>query len=557
MGSSLAGKKIAWAIDMITPGSGGIQTICRHVSHLQSLGAQCDFFIRYYDKRLDRILTEVLEGSYACTGVSLNKWDDLDEGYDVAIATLFTSASIVAQSKCPHKVYFVQDYEPFFVAMGDKWIEADQSYRLGLKPITIGNWLVKKLHDEYGLYPVPTRFGVDDKFYHPLESCEKRRAVCAIFQPDKARRCPELMLNALATLHEMDPDIELLVYGSTENLPRGFEYIENLGLLTKEECNELYNSCLVGLSISASNPSRIPFEMMKAGLPVVDLYGGNTLYDFANDVITLAQPAPEAIAAALSKLVEDQKAREKQRKNALDYCKSRPITIEQEEFAKALQIVISDKEKKKFKEPKPSYTRGALESTAETSAATREAQAKLFARRKIDTEKKIGDQVFQAGLEGESFELSLTNVSPSLGVQEACFYIWREPDQSDLVRARAEFDDEGVLRGNFSLDEEHPSGVYHVHAYCMIDGFEEMAVATVVKLVSTSQDDAEVEPSKANKAIATGELFDFSEILIDIEPSLSFKPRKVPRSKAVRRARHLATKTQAKAARIKRRLFKR
>ena len=59
--------------------------------------------------------------------------------------------------------------------------------------------------------------------------------------------------------------------------------------------------------MSASNPSRIPFEMMASGLPVVELYRENNLYDFPNDGCLLADSTPEAIANALLTILDDKK----------------------------------------------------------------------------------------------------------------------------------------------------------------------------------------------------------------------------------------------------------
>ena len=105
-------------------------------------------------------------------------------------------------------------------------------------------------------------------------------------------------MEALKLVKKKFPDIIIYLYGSSKKVRTDFEYV-NKGIISVEECNQLYNKCRVGLCISATNPSRIPFEMMSTGLPVVDIYGENNLYDYPDDVINLAQSSPDAIAQAL------------------------------------------------------------------------------------------------------------------------------------------------------------------------------------------------------------------------------------------------------------------
>ena len=70
--------------------------------------------------------------------------------------------------------------------------------------------------------------------------------------------------------------------------------------------------------MSASNPSRIPFEMMAAGLPVVELYKENNIYDMPDEGVLLARPTPEAIASAIIHLVDSE---ERKKQNVRIWCK--------------------------------------------------------------------------------------------------------------------------------------------------------------------------------------------------------------------------------------------
>jgi len=128
----------------------------------------------------------------------------------------------------------------------------------------------------------------------------------------------------LQIVQSIKPDIKIYLYGSRKIIPFNIK-AEHLGLLSVEECNELYNKCKVGLCLSATNPSRIPFEMMAAGLPVVDLYLENNLYDFPEDGCLLAEPSAKSIAAAILKILEDDDLRRKLSFDGEKYMKEFPM----------------------------------------------------------------------------------------------------------------------------------------------------------------------------------------------------------------------------------------
>ena len=67
-------------------------------------------------------------------------------------------------------------------------------------------------------------------------------------------------MQALLLVKKLRPDVKIYIYGSDVEAQFDFD-VENLHIINIEKCNELYNKCTVGLCISASNPSRIPFEI--------------------------------------------------------------------------------------------------------------------------------------------------------------------------------------------------------------------------------------------------------------------------------------------------------
>ena len=113
--------------------------------------------------------------------------------------------------------------------------------------------------------------------------------------------------------------------------------------------------------MSASNPSRIPFEMMAAGLPVVELYRENNLYDFPNDGVMLADSTPEAIANAIITILKDDKLQKTMSESGESFMKDYPLEKGYAEFIEAFNNYFNNKTNKE-ESIKKSYTKKIVES---------------------------------------------------------------------------------------------------------------------------------------------------------------------------------------------------
>ena len=281
-----------------------------------------------------------LESSSASTNRACASASNSRAQYDLAFATAWWTPQILArQQDVKHKAYFVQDYEALFNPMGDAYLMAENSYRLGLTPITIGRWLTQRLAKEHGCSPTWFEFCANKDIYRPL-GVEREPAICFIHQPEKPRRCPQLGFRALSIVKKRRPDVKIYLYGTRKSADFPIEH-EHLGLLSVEECNALYNRCSAGFCISASNPSRIPFEMMASGLPVVDLFRENNLYDMPDGGILLAEPTPQQLATALLLIIENDKRRESMSAFGVEFMRQRPLEAGYEQFVTAVDELLT------------------------------------------------------------------------------------------------------------------------------------------------------------------------------------------------------------------------
>ena len=147
-----------------------------------------------------------------------------------------------------------------------------------------------------------------------------------------------LGLKALEIVKRLRPEVKICFYGSKSRQTVQYEH-EELGLLSVDACNALYNRCQVGLCLSSSNPSRIPFEMMAAGLPVVDLHLENNLYDMPDGALLLAHHTPEAIAAAVIRVLDDRELQKSMSEKGVAFMADRPLEAGYRQFLQAVDHI--------------------------------------------------------------------------------------------------------------------------------------------------------------------------------------------------------------------------
>ncbi|MCC6429210.1 MAG: glycosyltransferase family 4 protein [Phycisphaerales bacterium] len=342
--------KIAWLMPPLIEGSGGHRTILQNAQALIDRGHECHLFVEHPESHgpesdhPDLVsIREQLDKYFGYDDPNIRLGFQIPPGFDLIFATAWYTAAFAYWAPVPRKAYFVQDYEAMFMPMGDGYLMAENSYRLGLTPVTIGRWLTHKLAADFGSFGSYFDFCADHEVYRPLPAARREKAVVMICQPEKPRRCPRLGIEALGIVKHHMPDVKILLYGSKDRPQVWYDH-EWHGLLDVRGCNELYNRAGVGLCISSSNPSRIPFEMMSAGLPVVDIHRENNLYDQPDSAVLLAGPRQEDIAAAIIEVLSDDARREHMAINGLKFMAHRSLEFGYMQFIQATERILAGRE---------------------------------------------------------------------------------------------------------------------------------------------------------------------------------------------------------------------
>ena len=291
---------VNWVVIPAGPKSGGHTTLFRIIRYLESLGyVNRVYFYNVYGGD-HRYYESIVRSFYGFHGQVCSLDYGMEDAHAV-VATAWATAYPVFNSRCMGKrFYFVQDFEPYFHPVGAVSLLAENTYRMGFHAITAGRWLAQRLSSEFGMAADSFEFGCDTSVYHLVQN-SKRSGLVFYARPEAARRGFELGLMAMEILAARRPDIDIHFYGDTMGrLP--FRFIDH-GRVTPGELNQIYNQCYAGLSLSLTNVSLVPHEMLAAGcIPVVnDAVQNRIVLD--NPFVRYAPAYPQALASELEALI--------------------------------------------------------------------------------------------------------------------------------------------------------------------------------------------------------------------------------------------------------------
>jgi WsaF, C-terminal domain/WsaF, N-terminal domain len=295
----------AWVCVPPGPGSGGHTTMFRMLSALEQAGHTC---VLYLDDRHGWELAEhekVIRTWWPHVQAEVRDLrDGIEDCHGIFATAWHTAYRVLASPARGQRFYFVQDFEPSFYPAGSDALMAEATYRFGFHGVTAGRWLAQMLGREYGMAADHFDFGRDPGYELDRSdgAAAGRAGVCFYSRPETARRAYELGIAALDIFAVSHPQVEIHLYGREVRKPP-FAATQH-GLLTPAQLNELYNRCVAGLSLSATNVSLVPHEMLAAGcIPVVnDAEHNRVVLD--NEHVAYAPATPFDLANALGALVD-------------------------------------------------------------------------------------------------------------------------------------------------------------------------------------------------------------------------------------------------------------
>lgn len=300
LGSSLA---IGWVMTPPAPGSGGHTTLFRMVEMLGRRGHRCVLYI--YDKHGVDVpaLSARIKAHWPHVDAEVRDVRQGIDGLDAVVATSWESAHVIVKyGRSPmRRLYFIQDYEPYFYAHGAEYEFAAMTYHLPFRRIALGEMLDGMIREETGLVNDIVPFGCDSTVYRPPAEGTDRAGIVFFCRPEFPRRGYQLAAVALRLFHQLHPDQEIHVFGAP---PRGLGVpVTFHGQMSTAQLNELYGRTIAGLAMSFTNITLVAEEMLASGnIPVVNDMRLARLV-LPNPNVRWAEPTAGALARALSEAV--------------------------------------------------------------------------------------------------------------------------------------------------------------------------------------------------------------------------------------------------------------
>jgi glycosyltransferase involved in cell wall biosynthesis len=302
---------IAVVIPPFRRGSGGHSTIYNLLTRLEDRGHTVSTWVhdpvnRHGDEWPGAIRGNLREYFRPVRGPVYKGFDQW-YGADVVLATGWdTVYPALRLPGCRARAYLVQDHEPEFFPTSAEALFAERSYGFGLHVIAASPWLLELVHERYGATGGAFELAVDHAVYRPRALTRRRDTVVFYAREVTPRRAVPLGLLGLQELHRRRPDLRFVLFGDDVPVRTPFPYV-HLGIASGDELARLYSEATVGLSLSLTNYSLIPQEMLACGLPCVELAGRSAESVFGADgPVEFAAADPLGIADALERLIADE-----------------------------------------------------------------------------------------------------------------------------------------------------------------------------------------------------------------------------------------------------------
>jgi glycosyltransferase involved in cell wall biosynthesis len=304
-----------WLITEPFRGSGGHLGVFRMIQHLVEFGHECHVYVvpieQMHTYNAEQI-RDFVDRHFGPTGAHFHRWAGRIADADATFATYWSTATLLADlPNGGRRYYLVQDFEPYFYPMSADYVRAENSYRLGFHCITLGPWLARLMRKQYGATADHFDFALDPAIYWPQVLPRPTYPRVAFYaRPSTPRRAYEIGLEALALVRQRYPEVEIILYGADLLEPPPPFHATHLGIRSQYDLATLYATCDVGLVLSLTNPSFVPFELMACKCAVVDIRSERVeglLED--RQTALLADPTPAAIANAILELLWDKDLR--------------------------------------------------------------------------------------------------------------------------------------------------------------------------------------------------------------------------------------------------------
>ena len=279
-------------------GAGGSHSVIQEATAMRRLGVHVRVAVRakHYERACE-IYGDVPNIKELLVPFTPENLVDVGYGYDVAVATIYTSVDLVSELIAAYPeilpAYYVQDYEPWFFERGSAEYEAARaSYEKisGMVLFAKTRWIAERLMTEHAVPVHKVSASIDHSVYFPATPARRDRpVVTAMIRPKTPRRGAARTMRVLRELaYRFGSAVEVHTFGCETSDPafleleRAFEFVHH-GVLTRPQVAELLRRSDVFIDLSDYQAfGRTGLEAMASGcVAVVPAEGGTD--DYARD----------------------------------------------------------------------------------------------------------------------------------------------------------------------------------------------------------------------------------------------------------------------------------
>jgi hypothetical protein len=192
-----------------------------------------------------------------------------------------------------------QGYEPYFSPRGSEYTLADDTYRFGFRTMALGG-MAERPRAIHRIEVDRIPFGTDLSVYRMTKK-GPGSGVVLYAKPRVARRGYALAMAPLHEFHQQHPGQEIHLSGDPHIRPQFPAHVH--GTVSPRALAELYKRSIAGLSISFTNISLVPYELLACGAIPVIKGDPFACAELSNRARRWTMAAPSAIADRLSHAV--------------------------------------------------------------------------------------------------------------------------------------------------------------------------------------------------------------------------------------------------------------
>lgn len=329
----------------VLPHSGGYTSILRLGTELEKNG-----FNVYYAILSSK---QNQEDAMKCAAINLKNYqgkiikaDSISSNEnDIIIATYWKTVFQIKSLK-GYKMYFVQDFEPYFTVFGEEYLLTLKTYELGFHMISLGGW--NKSMIEKNAY-INGKLDIIDFPFEPSEYVLKKRdyqqyknkknfTIAAFIKTDQ-KRIPNVIQSMLVNLEKEFLKngyvLKVKYFGVDKKMK--LKNGENLGMLNKEDLANLYEEADFGICGSMTNVSLVPYEMLAKGLPLIEFEEGTYQFFFPDKTAIITNFSYVNLYSKLIHAINNPDILELYQKNALEFLKNLSWEKTGKQFVKILE----------------------------------------------------------------------------------------------------------------------------------------------------------------------------------------------------------------------------